>query len=327
MSKVLVVLFAFLVFSSATFASQPGQAIDITDWVVVAPEINMRVFQPPPCETDFCHGQWVYTEVWPHDLSGVASDRPGNPRVIDNQGNVLMRRRKKVIFSGSLYSLFGYRTELVRFSGGVEEVLAFVDDRRSPSGNADRIRPARSAFQTEDSSGWCGNNPEEGYLLFDPLTGRLLAPLVSHAHGCTWGGEYGGGFWVAAFEGFTTLFDVIDSYVPTTGSIGFRVPQRPEALRAADHFDTYWGQVTRPLDLSQAHPLQCAYPDHRPQVGEYLTYPDSAPAPSPGQAVYYLTSVSYQGQTRAGRRALDGRLSGRDATRLPACVVEKETKR
>ena len=128
-------------------------------------------------------------------------------------------------------------------------------------------------------------------------------------------------------SGFTRLFDVMASFNPSAAGFSLRVPAHPEALAAADRFDTYWGNVSRPLDLSHAHPLQCAYPDHQPAAGEYLTFPDAAPTPAPGNAVYYLTSVTYQGQTRAGRKALDGRLSGRDASRLPACTLDNQAVR
>jgi hypothetical protein len=128
---------------------------------------------------------------------------------------------------------------------------------------------------------------------------------------------------IVMLEGFPTSFEILETFAPDREQVSFRVPVMPEGSHAADHFDTYWGYVSRPLLSQTAQPLQCNYPDHPPAIGEYLTFPDLAPTPAPGHAVYYLTSVTFQGQTRAGRRALDGRLSGRDASQLPACVDER----
>ena len=56
-----------------------------------------------------------------------------------------------------------------------------------------------------------------------------------------------------------------------------------------------------------------------PSVGDYLTVADPLPAPSPGHGRYYVTAVNYQGQTRYGRKASGGVLSGRDPGVLPGC--------
>ena len=224
----------------------------------------------------------------------------------------------------------------------VETTLGYFPTNRAvPDGCRDKIEPVPGAS---------GENPVlPAPVIFDPISGRLLVGLNSQRTECGHCDSYpwlfcsntqpcpnnnrcvedrgypgiASGHSAAAIGGFTTLFEILQSYQPSTVHFAITVPYMPEGLRAADRFDTYWGWVTRPLDLSQAHTLQCAYPDHQPQVGEFLTFPDAAPTPSPGQAVYYLTSVTYQGQTRAGRQALDGRLSGRDATALPACTLEK----
>ena len=95
----------------------------------------------------------------------------------------------------------------------------------------------------------------------------------------------------------------------------------PDGLKSADHFDTYTGSLTKPIDFTQAQPLQCAYPLTAPHVGDYLTIADPLPDPTPGSGRYYITAATYQGQTRYGRKATNGQLSGRDPALLPACVA------
>ena len=104
-----------------------------------------------------------------------------------------------------------------------------------------------------------------------------------------------------------------------SGALGFRVPYMPEGMPAADHFDTYWGNLAHPLDFTQAHPLQCGYPAAAPHVGDYLTVADTVPTPAPGHGVYYVTAATYQGTTRYGRKTTAGHLSGRDPAALPVC--------
>ena len=93
----------------------------------------------------------------------------------------------------------------------------------------------------------------------------------------------------------------------------------PEGMNGVDWFDTYWGRLANPIEFSNAKPLQCAYPASPPEIGEYLTITDTLPAPSPGQGYYYATAATFQGETRYGRKATGGQLSGRDPAVLPGC--------
>ena len=296
------------------FASQPGQPLNCDDWVILEPGVTCGWHLPPNPGGDA-------------DLTYLYTGSFGPRRVADTLGRSIQVRRLRSAGSDCNGFEMG-RTEIVRWDGAAFVILARVDDRCEShiggscvacvSDIANLGRPP--CFFPADrggEAGWFGD------LSFDPVNGRLLVGLrsLSTGVGCSPANE---SWYFLAFSGFTTILDLFDSFEPRASALGCRVPQRPEGLRAADRFDTYWGQVSRPLDLSQAHPLQCAYPDHQPQVGEYLTYPDAAPTPAPGQAVYYLTSVTYQGETRAGRRTLDGRLSGRDVSRLPTCVAKTE---
>ena len=94
----------------------------------------------------------------------------------------------------------------------------------------------------------------------------------------------------------------------------------PEGLQYADWFDTYYGTLATVGDWSQLQPLQCGYPASTPSVGDYLTVTDNLPTPTVGQGYYYVTAVTHQGQTRWGRQAINGTLSGRDPAGLPGCV-------
>ena len=292
MCRSVVVLFGLVALSSISEASQPGQPLDCSDMVFLEPGYSCELLVPTENQ-----GTW---------------DVGGTGRAIDNEGRLLAVCTQHLGFFPHCGDL--NRTEILRLEGNSVQTIGYIDDRLA---DCQTLWP--SAPHCVDTAHARGGGGICYCVQFDPLTGRLLFssswPAVDGLRDP----------FRFSISGFSTLFDVIDSYVPTSGSLGFRVPNRPDALRAADRFDTYWGNVTKPLDLAQAHPLQCAYPDHQPQVGEYLTYLDTAPTPEPGQAIYYLTSVTYQGQTRAGRKALDGWLSGRDATSLPPCVPPSET--
>jgi len=127
-----------------------------------------------------------------------------------------------------------------------------------------------------------------------------------------------GGWWIGAISGFGSLFEVLQTYTPQA-ALGFRVPSMPEGMGGADYFDTYWGDLTHPIDFTQAKPLQCHYPATLPHVGDYLTVADTLPPPASGQGYYYVTAATYQGQTRYGRKRSGGVTSGRDPALLPLC--------
>ena len=46
---------------------------------------------------------------------------------------------------------------------------------------------------------------------------------------------------------------------------------------------------------------------------------DPLPDPAPGEGRYYVTAVTFNGQTRYGRKNIGG-LSGRDPVVLPECT-------
>ncbi len=113
------------------------------------------------------------------------------------------------------------------------------------------------------------------------------------------------------------------TYDPNAPAVSWQVPKYPEALRGADTFDVYTGDLATASDLSQATPMECSVPTGRPPVpGEHLTVTDTTPVPQPGQGRYFVTEVSYQAQRRAGRQSVNGVLQGRNPAALTG-VTEK----
>ena len=198
-----------------------------------------------------------------------------------------------------------------------EHVAAYVSDRQWSSGidaHYDFVRPMGAAIDTRVPE---GVNILPNVATFDAVNGRIIIPLETYCGGCGPGYlEY----WIVSIQGLAPLFDILQSYLPQPTALGFPVPAMPEGMAGADHFDTYWGPLTHPLDFTQAHPLQCGYPAAAPHVGDYLSVNDPLPDPEPGTGRYYVTSATYQGQTRYGRKTTAGHLTGRDPALLPACT-------
>lgn len=283
-------------------ASQPGQPLDCEDWVFNEPGLSCQEVSAPHCELGLCR-----------DV------RTTDTQVVDNDGRILFIRQRELTDSSGVPNQCGgyavmHRIELVESHGSIETVLAYVDDRCWSPPKLDAIEPMAAGSSA-------GFN-------FDAVNGRVILAVKDKCNQpnpeTTCSAGYGDPNdplpWVLAIEGFTTLFEVLQSYDPPADSFSFRVPYMPEGFEAADWFDTYWGYLERPLDLSQATPLQCEYPSTAPQTGDYLEIADLAPTPAPGRAVYYLTRVTFQGAERAGRRLMGGQLAGRDASVLPDCV-------
>ena len=242
-----------------------------------------------------------------------------SPIQFDNTGRLFRFGPSAVIGAcGQGQNAFVTRRHPVEWrNGDVWQLFAYVDDRCvTPASEvqADQLNPAG----VND-----GGMPFKRAMAFDPTNGRMLLSLVSSCEG---GGDCSaypvgtGDYWVAYISGFATMFDVLQTFTPQPAALGFRVPYMPEGLGGADHFDTYWGSLARPLDFTKAHPLRCGYPAATPHVGDYLTVADTVPTPAPGQGVYYVTSATYQSATRFGRKTTAGHLTGRDPALLPACT-------
>lgn len=281
-------------------ASQPGQPIDCSDWVIVAPGYRCENFirRGDCAAVDPSHGEVCYA---------------GATSAIDNEGATLLVETSETL------ACFGARQKrltLYRVTSSGRQEIGFFQDRCATAAQEDMVDtteiPSRLAKISFSSTA--------GAVRIDLLSfcwGNCPNPEYAHAD------ESVNSAWIAEIHGFTTLFEELQSFTPQS-SLGFRTPYMPDGMRSADRFDTFVGEVTRPLDLAQAHPLQCAYPSSPPHVGDYLAITSPVPNPAPGHANYVLTSVTYQGQTRAGRSAIDGHLHGRDASLLPPCVIEKK---
>jgi hypothetical protein len=204
---------------------------------------------------------------------------------------------------------------LVRYVGSIRQVVGYLPGRCA---GPTRVDDLYFGVQTTPSG--------LGGFTFDAAGGRVLLPIATLCrdigdNSCPI--DYDGdgipdvpyadnsNRQVVAISGFTTTFELLQSYTPQS-SLGFRVPYMPEGMRGADHFDTYWGSLAHPIDFTQAHPLLCGYPVAPPHVGDYFTVADTVPTPAPGQGVYYVTATTYQGMTRYGGKASGGHLSGRD---------------
>lgn len=270
------------------WASNPGDPLDCTDLQPDSPGYSCSIYAPmtPSGPQYYDFGQ--YTET-------------------DNEGQLLEVRRHEI---GPCFS-FGsqWRTQIIRINGTTETVVAHWDDRCFTS-YMDRIEPANVRI---DSSGG-----QTGILNFDRSNGRVLAHLASVCQGG--GCSYGTRHWVASIAGFTTLFEVLQTYDPVTNQLAFRVPYMPEGMGGVDYFDTYYGSLSTPIDFTQAQALQCQYPGATPNVGDFLTVADTLPNPSAGHGYYFVTAATYQGQKRYGRQGTTGQLTGRDPQLLPACL-------
>lgn len=284
-TTIAVSVFALLCVTAAR-ASQPGQPLDCSDWVFLESGLSCTVYLDPGPPNN-C-GPYPFHQC-----------RFSDQRIdIDNQG----RRYTVVFYGGSGQCGSDYGVKLVRFNGTEQQTVAYVPGRcfpdrgGYPNGEWDMAQPL-----------W------DPTVKFDAVSGSMLIPLASSGTG------YGGVMWIASINGFASLFDILQTYVPGQSSLGFRVPVMPDGLRRADKFDTYFGSVSDLPDFTQAHPMRCSYPASPPAAGDYLTVQDISPVPAPGAANYIVTAVTYQGQRRYGRRRIGGVLSGRDPAVLPTC--------
>lgn len=291
MKQALHVLAAVVAASAATtVASQPGQPLDCSDMRFDVPGLTCRAFAGfGILDKDVYSTSGEENPFW----------RLSNSMAIDNNGNLYTLRT--VWWEN--HSAHGNRVEVWRFDGIQQTRIAYIQGNRISANCRDDIK--------ERDNG----------IAFDATNGRLLLWLDSYFFNGDCGPDYGGP-WIAAIEGFATMYEILQTYTPTTSSLTFPVPYMPEGFEAADWFDTYWGSVTHPLNLADAHPLQCEYPPTPPKLGDRLTVADTVPTPAPGSAVYYVTAVNFQGQRRAGRQSQAGVVSGRNAAALPACITQ-----
>lgn len=300
-----VLFLGVFVFQLCAWASEPGQPLDCSDWVFLKPGLSCASVIPPDIQGGPSGD--IRTSGWWNNGSSLATDNEGN--------RLLVRSRLMNNCPDST------RVEIVSLRDGAEAVLAYAESRCNPGGSEDVIRT---------TTGGTVPGPEGQYavvgnvLAFDPISGSLYVPLSSRGFcsGCNPSPQYPFNplNWIARLSGFAPLFEILQTYTPPASALSFAVPAMPEGMRAADHFDTYWGDLTPRVDFTQARALQCGFPATPPNAGDYLTVPDPLPNPDAGHGRWYLTAATYQGETRSGRKSLRGHLSGRDSSLLPACV-------
>ena len=276
-------------------ASDPGQPLDCSDWVLLEPGYTCQALD---VFADFTKG------------SNLALDNTGRFLSVEGGPDVEMYN--------DWYSPMSFLSLRV---GDV--IVATVQDRVGSGGCSDHMRPTRPYCSTAYQGGPCvGYGLHLGRtVVFDPVNGRALIPVEVYG----WSGSRCGysESKIIAIGGFTTLYDIQQTYTPSAASLSFHVPVMPEGMAAADYFDTYWGDLATVGNWSQAHGLQCHYPATAPARGDYLTAVDTLPSPPPGHGYYYVTAATYQGQTRYGRKTCGARLTGRDPGVLPACIQSK----
>jgi hypothetical protein len=201
-------VFLFVAFAcSGAFASEPGQPLDCSDWVMDQPGLS--------CSTEIalpCSGPNGYLAVCAY----------GIPAQADNEGSLLYLN---TIGTGGTYCggnpeyLAIRRHELTRLRNGVEELIAHVQERcgQSPLAYADRLHL--------------------NGITFDAAAGKVRVAVHNfQGWNMSVGDDVGGQLLV--FSGFATTFDILQTYTPQT-AVCFRVPYMPEGMAAADHFDTY----------------------------------------------------------------------------------------
>lgn len=319
---------AAVVFSISTaLASEPAQPLTLDDWEVLDPSFSLHpwasaavcasaaALQVPENRPPFCSIGGLYEAPWWStrvNSIGNSVDAEGNNWTARSQlardavGNPLM-----------CLDTQRWRHEVLRCSTpDACTVIARVTDRCSepPPGLSSWTDRARILALWIDNS--------NGYLYIRYKSFRSVG--ADGARSAIDEDRYGPNAWeVNRVEGLPTLFEILQTYTPSS-ALSFRVPYMPEGFQAADYFDTYWGNLTHPIDFSQAQGLQCSYPASPPSVGDHLEVADTLPTPALGTGYYYITAVNYQGQTRYGRKAVNGVLSGRDPAVLSACTSEVE---
>ena len=284
MSRRLLLLSVVAVLASPVRSSDPGQPLDCSDWVFLEPGYSCL-------QRTNCGGNWESLD----DMCYV--------------GNDIVH----VDVASGVIGQVVHPTGVTCGSAALQRVEVFrKTDSRSVIGYLDErcVDPANGVL---DGFG----SPAQS--LFDASKGQLLFPSYSQSRGSDVGPLYPLAYLQYVIRGFATTFEVLQTFTPEP-ALGFRVPYMPEGLPAADHFDTYWGNLAHPIDFMQAQPLQCDYPSAPPQVGDYLTVSDTLPDPAPGTGRYYVTAATHQGATRYGRKRSNGQTSGRDPALLPGCT-------
>ena len=217
---VLIAVSVFLIMP--TWASNPGELLDCSDWIINRPGLSCAMYAP--------HGT-----VLPESVFLGA----GSNGVVTNDGSILAFRATEVEACrrfGGAWGTARYRFDLIERSGSNETVIASIEERRGPFNSVDHLR------LIDSSCGGAVNNCRYGYvgvitlgamLYFDPTAGRLLVPMHRYCGACDvhssslCAPEYDGGWGIVAIEGFATTAEVLHDELPEgpPGPAGPRGPQ------------------------------------------------------------------------------------------------------
>ena len=284
MRRFLTLSILFVVCPLPVWASDPGEPLDCSDWALSEPGLSCTSVQPFPCG-----GTSPPLTACQH-LGG-----DGRTTV---EGDGLYVRTIQLTSDDPCGCDNLVRWEIRRVSAdGVDTLVLAAEDRCVGTEAQDKISDID--------------------LSMNKVGGYLSVRMGLYGRTCGGSSAYSG-YQRLRIEGFTTLFEIFQSYDPAAAQFTFRVPALPEGFPAADWFDTYAGLLTHPIDFQRARPIQCGFPASPPSAGDYLTVADTMPTPPPGRVYYYVTAV-HQGETRYGRKSSGGILSGRDPAVLPGC--------
>jgi hypothetical protein len=179
---------------AVALASEPGQPLDCSDWVFHESGLTCAVWHP-----------WtIWEEPFPPN---------GDPRTYLDEFSTFdmaqrMIRVRKILVPpppGCLYTSAMPQLEISWWDGTNEGVIAHLP----PRCNIEQLEWADDPSNIE----------------FDPNSGTLLLG-VADVVGCWNGSEncspWSAGWWVAAIHGFTTTFEVLETYTPSSQQTRFR---------------------------------------------------------------------------------------------------------
>jgi len=174
-----------MVVSGLAAASERGQPFDCSDWVILEPGMTCA----------------VHTSI-----RSLAPESPflriGSPAALDNKGRIYVLRH--VPMAIDCHGVNEEEIRIVRWDGTSDAVVAYIRARNSklPT-QCDNLRPRPP-----------GDGLPGDLLAFDPANGRLLVPVESYCSvidGDSCPVDYGGGWWIAAFEGLATVSEIDES--------------------------------------------------------------------------------------------------------------------
>ena len=202
-----------------------------------------------------------------------------------------------------------------------EPLGSFFDIYRRPAGTSFNNHVVRITKRVEPVFGEPIKLFTAGVWEIDVTQGWLLLHLRGECltAACQAEGDTGEHLALIRINGPPPLIEIYQSYL-SSGSVSFRLPEQPEGLENGERYDVYVGDLDGVADLSAAQPFSCDVAAGG-APGDRVEVDLAGSAPSPGQGLYYVTSVSQGTERRAGRRRIGGVLSGRDGNVLAPCAV------